>query len=110
MTYHYNTTRGIQDMDCWLRIPRSNLDSRVLFGGRGSTYEQRDFELQSLHLLGNMDHFIQRGGDEARQPEDVCSLLQNGLHDSLARHHHSHVNNLEVVAAQHNAYNVLPDI
>ena len=86
-------------MDGWLGIPWSDLDRRVLLGGCGSTYEQRDFEFQSLHLLGNMDHLIQRGRDEARQPEDVGSLLQDSLQYSLAGHHHSKVNDLEVVAA-----------
>merc|ERR1719361_925823 len=97
-------------MDCWLRIPWSDLNSCVLFGGCGSANEQRDLEIQSLHLLGNMDHFVQRRRDEAGQPEDVGSFLQDSLQDSLARDHHSHVNNLEVVAAQHNPHNVLPDI
>ena len=110
LSHHHNTPGGVQDMDCWLRIPWSDLDGRVLLGGCGSTNEQRDLQFQSLHLLGDMDHFVQRRRDEAGQPEDVGSLLQDSLHYSLARHHHAHVDDLEVVAAQYNAHNVLPDV
>ena len=97
-------------MDCWFRKPWSDLNRRVLFGGCGSTYEQRDFEFESLHLFRNMNHFIQRRRDEAGKTEDVGSFLQDSLQYFLAGHHHPEVNNLEVVAAQYHAHYVLPDI
>lgn len=34
---------------------------------------------QSLHLFGHIDHLIQRGGNQARQTDDICRNKANRL-------------------------------
>ena len=60
--------------------------------------------------LGDERHLLERGGDQPAQPDDVHALPARGLQDLGARHHHAEVDDLVVVALQHDAHDVLADV
>ena len=63
-----------------------------------------------LHLGGDVDHLVQRRRDQPGQPDDVGALGDRGVEDRLGRHHHAEVDHLVVVAAEHDADDVLADV
>ena len=44
-----------------------DLDGRVLLGGRRAADQQRDADVQPLHLLGHVHHLRQRRRDQPGQ-------------------------------------------
>ena len=56
-----------------------------------------------------MRHFIQRGSDQAAQADHV-GLFRWRVEDFFARHHDAEVNDLVVVAGQHDADDVFADV
>ena len=59
-----NRTAGVQDVDHRTVIGLVDAQCGVDFGRRRATYEQRHCHARALHLLGNRDHFVERGRDE----------------------------------------------
>jgi hypothetical protein len=55
-------------------------------------------------------HLVQRGGDQAGKADHVGAVLVGGLEDVLPRHHHAKVDDLEAVALQNHADDVLADV
>ena len=82
--------------------------------GGGTADQQRDLlqpeVLVALHLRGHVLHLLQAGGDEARQADDVRAFDLGLFQDVLARDHHAHVDDLEVVALQDHGDDVLADV
>jgi hypothetical protein len=72
--------------------------------------EQRDREPLPLHLARHVGHLVERGRDEAREPDHVGRDLLRLLEDLLARDHDAHVDDLVVVAREHDADDVLADV
>ena len=64
-----------------------------------------------LHLLGDVDHLVERRRDQPRQADHVdaparlavCRIFSHG-------HHHAEVDHLVIVAAEHDADDVLADV
>ena len=61
----------------------------VLLGGCRTTDQQWDLNPASRHLLGHVDHLVERGCDEARQSHRVGTELDRGVQDAVCRHHHA---------------------
>ena len=80
------------------------------FGGRGAANQQWQRKVLALHLLGHMHHFIERGGNQSRQPNNIGILFASGLQNFLGRHHDAKIDHLIIVALQHNADDILADI
>src|SRR5262249_29038712 len=78
-------------------------------GGR-TTDEERNSEALALHFARNVHHFIQRGCDEAAEPDHVNLLLAGGLEYLLAGNHDAQVDHLVVVAPEHHTDDVFPDV
>mmetsp|Transcript_52607 Transcript_52607/g.122457 ORF Transcript_52607/g.122457 Transcript_52607/m.122457 type:complete len:302 (-) Transcript_52607:1127-2032(-) len=97
-------------MDDPMLVLRRDLHSRVSLGRCGASDQQRSLEATGLHLLCHIDHLVQRGRDEPRQPNDIDLLLDGSLQDLVTRHHHAHVDNFVVVAAEDDTNNVLADV
>jgi hypothetical protein len=55
-------------------------------------------------------HLLERRRDEAREPDHVGVLLARGLEDLLRGHHDAEVHDVEVVALEHDAHDVLADV
>mmetsp|Transcript_68863 Transcript_68863/g.161923 ORF Transcript_68863/g.161923 Transcript_68863/m.161923 type:complete len:438 (-) Transcript_68863:1840-3153(-) len=82
----------------------------VPLGGRGTTNHEGHLQASSFHLLRHVHHLIQRRSNQPRKSDDVHLLLNCFVEDVVARHHHSHVDHLEIVAPQHDTHDVLADV
>ena len=97
-------------MDHRPRIVLGNLD-RGVGGGRGRTADQQwHLEALTLHLLGDIDHFVQRGSDQTRQADDVGTELDRLGENLVTRNHHAHVRDFEAIAGKHHADDVFADV
>ena len=83
---------------------------RVLARGRRAADQQRQLEPAPLHLLRHLHHLVERRGDQAGEADRVGALGDGGVEDRVARHHHAEVDHLVVVAAEHDADDVLADV
>ena len=72
--------------------------------------QQRQVEALALHLGRDVAHLVERGRDQAGQPDDVGLLGPRGLEDLRRRHHDAEVDHLVVVALEHDADDVLADV
>ena len=97
--------RGVLDPDHRPVVLRVDLDRRVRARGGRAAHQQRDGQAATLHLGGHRHHLVERGGDQAGQADDVGPDLDGGVEDLLGWHHHAEVDDLVVVALQHD-----PDI
>ena len=107
---HRNRPRSIEHVDDRARIMRVNLDRRVDARRGGTANEQRDFEALPLHFLGHTHHFVEARRNQSAQADDVHVFEFGRFQDFRRRHHHAHVNDLVVVAAQHHAHNVFANV
>ena len=78
--------------------------------GGGAADQQRQIEALPLHLGRDMAHLVERGRDQAGQTDDVGLLGLRGLQDLRRRHHHAEIDDLVVVALEHDADDVLADV
>ena len=83
---------------------------RVLARGRGAADQQRQREPAPLHLLRHLHHLVERGRDQAGETDGVGARLDGGVEDRVARDHDAEVDHLVVVAAEHDADDVLADV
>ena len=107
---HADRAAGIEHVDHRAVVGRIDPERGVDFAGRRSADQQRHGEAGALHFLGHRHHLVQRGGDEAREADDVHLLGLRGLDDPRPRHHHAHVDHLVAVALEHHADDVLADV
>ena len=108
---HADRAAGIGDIDrLALVIARVDLDRRMHAAGGRAADQKRDMETLALHLGGHMHHLVQRRRDQARQPDHIDLLGLCNLKDLRRRDHHAKVDDLVIVAGQHDADDVLADI
>ena len=87
-----------------------NFYSSMRFRGGRAANKQRQVELQPLHFLRHVHHFIKRRGNEPRQPNHVDVFFFGFLQDTGARHHHAHVDNFKVITLQNHTHNVFTNV
>ena len=63
-----------------------------------------------MHLRRHKHHLVERRRDQAAEADDVGLVVDGGLQDLVGRHHHAEVDHLVVVAAEHDADDVLADV
>ena len=78
-------------------------------GGRAAD-EQRQGHPGALHFGGDGDHFIERRGDQPRETDHRRILFARGVEDLGPRHHHAEVDDVEAVALEDHADDVLADV
>ena len=83
--------------------------SSLLRGGRAAD-QQRNGEIQTLHLLGHGDHLVERRGDQARETDELRVLLLGDLENLVARRHHAQIDHTIVIAAENNTHDVLANV
>ncbi len=76
-------------MDGEARILRGDLHGGVDAAGGGAADEERGGEALALHLLGDVDHLVEAGSDEAGEADDVHLLTLGGLEDFFSGNHHA---------------------
>ena len=91
-------------------VARRDPERGVDLGRRGAADQQRQVEALARHLLGHRHHLVERRRDQARQADDVGLVVVGRLQDVLERHHDAEVDDLEVVALQDHAHDVLADV
>ena len=87
-----------------------DLHRRVGAAGGGAADHQRQLEALALHLGGDVAHLVERGRDQAGEPDDVGLLGPGGLQDLRRRHHHAEIDDLVIVALEHDADDALADV
>ncbi len=97
-------------MDDRAVVGRRDLHRRVRLARGRAADEQRQLETFALHLARDVHHLVERRRDQSAQADDVDLLLARGVEDLLARHHHAEIDHLVVVAAEHDADDVLADV
>mmetsp|Transcript_96377 Transcript_96377/g.297191 ORF Transcript_96377/g.297191 Transcript_96377/m.297191 type:complete len:805 (+) Transcript_96377:124-2538(+) len=108
---HHGATAGsVQHVNDAVIELRGDLHSSVALRRCGTANHEGHLHATGLHLLRHVDHLIQRGRDETGKANYVHSLLFSLFKDLVTRDHHTHVNDLEVVAAKHHADNVLANV
>ena len=101
---------GVEHVDDRLAVVGRDFDGGVGAAGGGSADEQRQLEALALHLAGHVDHLVERGGDEAAEADEVGLLGAGALEDFFAGDHDAQVDDLVVVAGEHDADDVLADV
>ena len=108
---HRDRTRRVEDVhrEAVGHVGRDT-DGRVHLRRRRSADKERDLEADALHLLCDGDHLVQRRRDEARAAKDVRLVVDARLHDVGAVAHDANVDDRVVVAAEHDADDVLANV
>ena len=83
---------------------------RVRARGRRAADQQRYVKLLALHFLGEMAHFLERRCDQARQADHVGAFRLRRVENLLRRYHDTEIDHVEVVAAEHDADDVLANV
>ena len=60
--------------------------------------------------MRDVRHLLERWRNESRKSHEVGVALDRGVEDLLGGHHHAEVDDVEAVALQHNADDVLADV
>ena len=107
---HRHRNRGIGDVSHRLVVLRSNADGRVFGTRRRSANQQRHGEALPSHFGGHMGHLVQRRRNQSAQSDQVGLLFNRRPQDCFGRHHDTQVDDVKVVAAQHDGNDVLSNI
>ena len=98
--------RGVKDV----AVERRELDGGVQGGRGGAADQQRRREAAGGHFAAQLLHLEERRGDEPADADEVGADLRRLVEKGLQRDHHAQVRDLESVAAQHDAGDVLADV
>src|SRR5258705_1166002 len=91
-------------------VIRVDLHGGVDAAGGGAADQQRHAHALALQLAGQKTHLVERGRDQAGEPDDVGAFGLRGLDDFCGRHHDAEIDHLEIVTLQHDADDVLADV
>ena len=92
------------------RVMRVNLDRGMDAARRRPADQQRHVEAGAFHLARHEAHFVERRRDEAGEADHVDLLADRRLDDLGGRHHHAEIDDLVIVAGEHDADDVLADV
>ena len=108
---HADGAAGVVDMHHRAAlVVRVDLDGGMDAAGGGAADQQRHLHALPLHFAGQKTHLVERGRDQAGQPDDVGAFGLGGLDDLGGGHHDAEVDHLEIVTLQHDADDVLADV
>ena len=102
--------RGVGHMDDRARVLGRDLHRGVRLRGGRPADQERGAERGAFHFGGDQGHLPQRRRDQAGQADHVGVVVAGRLQDRRRRHHDAEVDHLEVVAAEHDAHDVLADV
>ena len=109
-----DAARRVRNIDHRPLVMRRNLDRGVHPRGGRTADQQRNLAHAKvfvlLHLAGHILHFLQARRDQSRQADDVGALDLGARQYLVARNHHAHVDDVEVVALQNHGNDVFADV
>ena len=91
-------------------VVRVDLHRRVHAASGGAADQQRQFETLPLHFGRHVAHLVERRRDQPGQTDDVGLLGARGLQNLRRRHHDAEIDDLVIVAREHDADDVLADV
>ena len=97
---------GVEDVV----VEGRQLDGRMQGRGRGAADQQRRGEAPGGHFAAELLHLVERRRDEPADADDVGADRFRLGEDGLAGDHHAEVGDLESVAAEHDAEDILSDV
>ena len=83
---------------------------RVRLAGRRSADQQWQLEALARHLGSDEAHLVEARRNQAGEPDDVHVLGLRRLQDAGGGRHHAEIDDLVVVALEHDADDVLADV
>ena len=107
---HKGILRSIFHPDHRTRINRCNLQCHMQLAGSRTSDHNRNIKTCPLQFLRHIHHFLKTWCDQATESDDIHMCFNGFLHNLLCWHHHTHINNLIVIAGHHHPDNVLTDI
>ena len=78
--------------------------------GGGASDQQRNIKTLALHFGGEKGHLVERRRDEAGEADDVDLLLLRLVENALRRNHHAEIDDLEIIAGEHDADDILANV
>ena len=97
-------------MHYWCGVQRGEFHRRVSSRRRCPADQQGHFEAFALQLPRHMRHLLQGGRDQSRETDHIRPRLTRCFKNTIRWNHHAQVRNLEVVARQHDADDVLANV
>ncbi|MNC42109.1 hypothetical protein D3C75_909130 [compost metagenome] len=94
----------------WAAVVLLDFHRRMRFRSRRPANQQRQRKALALHLFGNVNHFVQRRRNQARQTDNIGPHFTGGFQDLLGWHHHAKVDDFVVITLQHYADDVFADV
>ena len=107
---HADRPRRVGHVDDRAVVLGLDLDRGVRPRRRRAADQQRQLEPLALHLAGEVAHLLERRRDQPGQPDQVRAGLPRRVEDPAGRDHHAEVDDLVVVAGEHDADDVLADV
>ena len=107
---HADDSRRVEDVHRRLAVLGRDADRRVLLRRRRAADQERQRRARAAPSRGRRDHLVERRRDQPREADDVRVLLDRRVEDLVGRNHHAEVDDLVVVAAEHDADDVLADV
>ena len=108
--HHRHGARSIDDVNRFMLVGRRDLYRRVTLAGGGAADEQRNLQATPRHLAGDMGHFIQRRRDQTAETDNIGLLFNRRVDDLVRRHHDAEIDDIVVIAAQHDADDIFADV
>ena len=106
---HHGCGRCVGTIE-YMVIQRCELYRCMQGGCCRSSDEKRRLHASGSHFAAYLLHLVKRWGDQSADCYDVRSDFFRLVKDGLLVYHHSQVNDLETVAAEHDACDVLSNV
>ena len=111
---HADTARGIRHIDHRTFVVGGNLDCGVDPAAGSAADEQRNVAAAEvrvlLHLTGHVLHLFQARCDQAREANHVGTLGLGLRQNFMARHHHTHIDHVKIIALQDHRNDVFANV
>ena len=108
--HHTYRARRILDVHGRPAIGRRDLDRRMRARGGRAADQERQVHAALLHFARDQHHLLKGGRNQARHTDHIGLLALGGVEDVFHRHHHTEVDDFEIIALEHHADDVLANV
>ena len=110
---HWHRARGIEHMDDWAGVERSDFDGGMGGAGGGAAEEQRDAafgEPAFFHFACDVGHFVEGRCDQPAEADHIGADFDGFIEDFVTGDHDAEVGYFVAVAGEDDAYDVFADV